>query len=376
MISSFKPKGRLCIAALMVLAAGCSHLKEGKGEGSFTIAQVGDLHNRLLAGFYTTKPSNEPIAVFQNHEALMQELGGSLIDLGGRRSEVQTAIERGNARLEQLGLLAGRTLKPEADLYGVLVSDLVARRMISTTLAGELYKIQDLAHSDRTPGSSKLLAYIDGDFANRAWSVQDRSYAMAFSSVARSSAEFWGEPANAARLKPGSSSIIADAVGALWGGLLGPVGSILYGAAFSLYDNEVLSEMRAAPLTKISLGCIPRGGKRCDMEGYGCLVMFPEARWSLMRQLHRQAPLEFDGEAEVRLSGQPTLTYKLRSAPAAKPGMIPVDSDFSLPDTVAALLGFEGITVLKGKYEIDERVGEFGSVTFNITATPRKETLR
>lgn len=43
-------------------------------------------------------------------------------------------------------------------------------------------------------------------------------------------------------MKSGSSTIIADAIGALWGLPLGGVGSIIYGAAFSLYENEVLSE--------------------------------------------------------------------------------------------------------------------------------------
>jgi len=74
--------------------------------------------------------------------------------------------------------------------------------------------------------------------------VSDYFYSELLMLSEKSSDELWNETnlKSAKALKPGSSTIIADAIGALWGLPLGGVGSIIYGAAFSLYENEVLSE--------------------------------------------------------------------------------------------------------------------------------------
>jgi hypothetical protein len=210
---------------------------------ALTAQEVGQLHNQLLEEFYRlhSPPLKLAPVTFAEHVRLTESLGSTLGELTPRSGDAKAILDRGNASLQKMGLFPGGVLKPGVDVYKILVSDLAERKEISGDLANELFKIQRMAAAEREPGSRKVLEYINRDFATRNWRDNDRRYAEVFVAVARSSAVFWQAHEGEARLKPGSSTIIADAAGALWGMLLGPVGSIVYGAAFSLYDNEVLN---------------------------------------------------------------------------------------------------------------------------------------
>lgn len=88
------------------------------------------------------------------------------------------------------------------------------------------------------------------------------------------------------------------------------------------------------------------------------------------RQAHPSPSLTFDGNAHVRLGQHPTLHYEFRSAPAIETRTFPVNSDLPVDKLVARALGHGSVTILKGTYEVDPSMGQFGEVIFNVRVTP------
>lgn len=99
-----------------------------------------------------------------------------------------------------------------------------------------------LVENSVTLSNEEIINYLDNSFANNI-SNQESDMKSLIIAMARSSNEIWNENnlKSMTALKPGSSTIIADAIGSLWGLPFGGVGSIIYGALFSLYKNEILS---------------------------------------------------------------------------------------------------------------------------------------
>gem|GEM_PF-5523405 len=99
-----------------------------------------------------------------------------------------------------------------------------------------------LVENSVTLSNEEIINYLDNSFANNI-SNQESDMKSLIIAMARSSNEIWNENnlKSMTALKPGSSTIIADAIGSLWGLPFGGVGSIIYGALFSLYENEILS---------------------------------------------------------------------------------------------------------------------------------------
>lgn len=123
-------------------------------------------------------------------------------------------------------------------VYGpVLVNDLKNQAFTSDYFSKELNVLID---KSTVLSSREIINYLNTDFAV-AIDANEKELKDLVISVAISSNDLWNGGDLARELKPGSRTIIADAIGALWGLPFGGVGSILYGAGFSLYENEVLT---------------------------------------------------------------------------------------------------------------------------------------
>ena len=116
------------------------------------------------------------------------------------------------------------------------IQDLKDRGEVSDYFYTELIELTENA---TTFTNDQMLQYLDTDFALNI-SEKESNLKDLVVLMANSSNELWNDSKLLKR--PGSSTIIADAIGALWGLPLGGVGSIIYGAAFSLYENEILQD--------------------------------------------------------------------------------------------------------------------------------------
>jgi len=94
--------------------------------------------------------------------------------------------------------------------------------------------------------SAAILSYVSSSFLGSFTSAADNHAAEVFVDTYTKSYAYWNDPSHwgggsgggSYALAPGDGVIIADAAGGLYGLLLGPVGSILYGAAFSIIANN------------------------------------------------------------------------------------------------------------------------------------------
>ncbi|NOQ71886.1 MAG: hypothetical protein GQ574_07790 [Crocinitomix sp.] len=135
-------------------------------------------------------------------------------------------------------------LDPETYNFEILITDLEITGEISPDLTTELLNINDLVMSE--VASEEILASVN-NIAGMSWTGSDVWYANTFVDVFNESTVFWHSPETLDLLTPDQLAtamddtdkvILADAGGALYGLLLGPVGSIVYGAAFSIIANH------------------------------------------------------------------------------------------------------------------------------------------
>lgn len=121
-------------------------------------------------------------------------------------------------------------------------------------------------------------------------------------------------------------------------------------------------------LREVALGCVPRG-EACQGPGFNCLVMFPEDLDPWHKQVLGRPQVSFSGLASVRMNASPTLRYELTSPIAPEVTAFPIDRDIPLDDQVARLLGFGGVTIRQGTYEINRKLGKFGTIDFSVTTS-------
>ncbi len=114
---------------------------------------------------------------------------------------------------------------------------LVGQGRISSSLAAALRTVADLVR-DRA-GLPAVLAYLDV-LESGVWSPDDRSALCVFADQFRRSAEYWGGQRTPEEDKT-DTVILADAAGALIGLLGTPAGSVVLGAAVSIWANHATS---------------------------------------------------------------------------------------------------------------------------------------
>ncbi|MFT3738584.1 MAG: hypothetical protein QM786_07480 [Breznakibacter sp.] len=147
------------------------------------------------------------------------------------------ASQIGVDETEFLEIIADLDETPSFNEYSkVFVNDLKEKGFVSEYFTSELLVLCEKA---QVLTKSEMLNYLDGTFAKDV-TENELEYRDLIVSVANSSYELWSNINLLKSSAPGSSVIIADAIGALWGLPLGGVGSIIYGALFSLYQNELV----------------------------------------------------------------------------------------------------------------------------------------
>lgn len=98
-----------------------------------------------------------------------------------------------------------------------------------------------------------------------------------------------------------------------------------------------------------------KGG--CREPGWSCLVLFPtEKPWEP----------QYSGTLNIREGSH--LSYEFLSPPSGAVRIIPLKKDVEIDATAAHRLGYKSITILKGNYSVDRRIGKSGGVVFRITA--------
>lgn len=101
-------------------------------------------------------------------------------------------------------------------------------------LISEYFKLETikLAIKAESIGRDEIIEYSVNEYATDI-STDELIYKELIQNMLVASNEIWLEKAE------GSSVILADGIGALYGLLLSPVGSIVYGTGFSLLENEI-----------------------------------------------------------------------------------------------------------------------------------------
>jgi hypothetical protein len=120
---------------------------------------------------------------------------------------------------------------------------------------------------------------------------------------------------------------------------------------------------------RVALNCIPARSPNCDPSQWGgCLIMFPPNHATLSEAM-RKGGQAIEGTAWVRSGATPALIYEFIAAPPYDKKTLPVDKDTRLDEATAKALGFESVTILKGQYLIDPKIGKLGGVIFKVAQT-------
>lgn len=88
--------------------------------------------------------------------------------------------------------------------------------------------------------SDEILTSVN-ELNNMSWNEEDAKYVSVFTQVYNSSYSYWYKVNNlksTQQTSNGDTVIVADAAGALWGLIAGPVTSIIEGAVFSIIANH------------------------------------------------------------------------------------------------------------------------------------------
>ena len=125
-----------------------------------------------------------------------------------------------------------------------LMAHLQAGGVVSAEFVAQMNVVNQMVVNRAEP--SAVLAYVTDSFAGSLSDPADKLPASIFIDTYKHSFSYWEDPshwsgtggAGSASLKPGDGVILADGAGALYGLLLGPIGSIVYGTAFSIIANH------------------------------------------------------------------------------------------------------------------------------------------
>ena len=115
-----------------------------------------------------------------------------------------------------------------------IIDHLANENEISSSLCKELSVINAEIYRD---SKQEILTQVN-ELKKMKWRKNDQRYVNTFVQVFNSSLSYWSDHNADFSLNDGNGVILADAAGALYGLLLGPVGSIIYGAGFSLIANN------------------------------------------------------------------------------------------------------------------------------------------
>ena len=198
--------------------------------------QIGRVHNEALEFLYGNSDFLRILSKGLNTSdgtAVLKLLQQFLLSSKYSQSHIKVAIQRAAKLLSGIGECG--KLRDSDVMMQVLVHA-QKNGHVPTEVAIQMMNVLQLA-STGAP-LQKLMAFVDEKIKPRLADTNHAQYAEVFNAVCTSSFNFWAAPSRKQRLKPGTGTIIADGTGALYGLLLGPVGSIVYGTLFSVLANE------------------------------------------------------------------------------------------------------------------------------------------
>jgi hypothetical protein len=140
-----------------------------------------------------------------------------------------------------------------------LMAHLQTSGLVSAEFVARMNVVNDMVVNRAEP--SAVLAYVTDSFIGSFTIPADNLAAEVFVDTYKHSFSYWEDPnhwsgtgGGSTSLKPGDGVILADGAGALYGLLLGPIGSIVYGTAFSIIANH--AEMVAPSGTTVHHGLV------------------------------------------------------------------------------------------------------------------------
>lgn len=200
--------------------------------------EIGKYHNKALDLYYK---NNNLKSSEINYNNVRDEIISSLISYDNKlfnktlinKNAVQSEKTLSNLKIS----FSVKSTKTTTDNLLEIINYLGQNNEISVELSGKLKSINNSVLEGNL-NSSEILNLVN-DLNNDNWNEQDAKYVNAFTQVYNSSYEYWNNLQNLKSTKAdGDAVILADAAGALYGLILGPVWSIIEGAIFSVLANN------------------------------------------------------------------------------------------------------------------------------------------
>jgi hypothetical protein len=210
-------------------------------DDSDILANAGELHNRMIAYYYSHRSEDDP-----SREGMLTELLDLSSDYLVTHGYDFASIGEARTKLEQdLGpsffkstSTPGFSLDP-----ATFVSQLTTTGLYSGRFVGEIDKILKLAR--KKEDKKTIRQYVNTEFSGLKFQKdKDREAQQLFITIFNGSYEFWESYYQAqlkgTLLKDSSWVIINDGIGGILGSIFGPVGSIICATVFSVGTNEEL----------------------------------------------------------------------------------------------------------------------------------------
>ncbi|MBS3742428.1 MAG: hypothetical protein KGY74_09935 [Candidatus Cloacimonetes bacterium] len=200
--------------------------------------KIGEYHNIALDLYYNNSRLKSSEMSYKN---VREEIIASLTNYNSELfndAQINEYALQSEKVLSKLKIsFSLKNTKSITDNFLELINYLEQNNEISTELTNQLKNINSNVLEGNL-NSSEILDLVN-DLNNSSWSEQDAKYVDAFTQVYNSSYEYWTNAKNLKSTKAeGDAVIVADAAGALYGMILGPVWSIIEGAIFSVIANN------------------------------------------------------------------------------------------------------------------------------------------
>jgi len=231
------------IAILLIfgITAFISCEKEDTLQTDTTVSElnskIGDYHNIALDLYYK---ENKQKSSTTNYKDIRGKIITSLANYDSElfdKAQISEYTLQSEKHLSNVNIsFSNYSAKSTTNNFLELINYLEQKGEISIALSQQLKDI----NSNLLTTSERLVLVNGLNDVN--WNEQDKKYVNAFTQVYNSSFDYWTNAYKGVLKKSqaaeGDSVILADAVGALYGMLLGPVMSVIEGALFSVIANN------------------------------------------------------------------------------------------------------------------------------------------
>jgi hypothetical protein len=207
--------------------------------------EIGILHNEALAFLYKHPDflkilagKKKGVFTFREVSQIQDLLKQFALGKGFSEAETNNASDSLNRFLADVGAINSREeirINNQSTAKAQPIPILAAQKgYLSLTVAKEIVKVQQMATDKKE--LKVVLEYIEKQVRPRLREKDDIRRIDLFVNVCNNSRQFWGSQPQG--LKKGTGTIIADAVGGIYGSLLPGIGTIIYAAIFSVIANE------------------------------------------------------------------------------------------------------------------------------------------